>query len=416
MRFFLNLNKLRILNPKRRVLCLILNNLYLYKRLYLNERPNEAREVYYMKETLEHYCQALEFGLWSKSDDWIDYLKVKSKNNLIEYIDLISSQTQRHENTHVFVEKCIRLLDLCPRHTKAHVNFKICQYYFNKSVQNIDIDYLISLRSIKECYFFYQECLRLVKLDQQVTSSTNQNEYNLDRTLIDELIDDVLRQECIAEARQQKNIADGYYDKAVNVSEQLDVDQIWNVIDLYRDAIIKAKEKDVEIEAECLSKIATIYDRVLLCKDQAKAYYYKCFELAESMKPKVSHHFCAWFIKCKAAIERFQKETVQAENEKKELEKKSVLHKIESDLTKINNQFLKKDRAEFIKFVYENYKPKNEQHTLDLKLIKENELKKALKFALIHYHPDKNTAHGLEWYFICDEISKNLSNFYELLK
>ena len=43
-------------------------------------------------------------------------------------------------------------------------------------------------------------------------------------------------------------------------------------------------------------------------------------------------------------------------------------------------------------------------------------IKKVLRDALVHYHPDKNDDHGMEWKVRCEEIFKHLNDKYDRLK
>jgi hypothetical protein len=226
-------------------------------------------------------------------------------------------------------------------------------------------------------------------------------------------------QECVSEACQQKNIADKVYDRAINESEQIDLESLWDAVDLYKSAILKSRGKDIEIEAECLSKIGTIFESVFKMKQQAKACFYKCLELAESMKPKTFTH-CSWYIKCVNATKRFQKEVVDEEEKDKESKRQKVIDKIKKDIDDLNKKF-EKPKMEFLKFVYEKYPPKKKENTLDPTLMSSDNhdsQKKAFKIALTHYHTDKNSEkeYGLEWFFICEEISKLLGRIYETFK
>ena len=51
-------------------------------------------------------------------------------------------------------------------------------------------------------------------------------------------------------------------------------------------------------------------------KDKAKACYYECFRLAESMKPKLFTHE-SWFIRASNAIKAYQKEVTDEEEKLK---------------------------------------------------------------------------------------------------
>jgi len=223
-----------------------------------------------------------------------------------------------------------------------------------------------------------------------------------------EQTDNVTIHECIVEAHQQKHIGDKLYHYLITQSESVNIELLWEIIDHYKSAILKCREKNIEIEAECLSKIGTIYEKILGMKEQARVCHYNCLELVESMKPKTFTTY-VWYIKCIEAVKRYQQEVIEKEECDRQEKRKTVMGKIEADIKIIKENFTK-SKTEFIKFVYEKYPPKKKEQKLDSNLLN-TDLKKAFKTALTHYHTDKNSedTYGLEWYFICEEISKLLS-------
>jgi uncharacterized Rmd1/YagE family protein len=104
----------------------------------------------------------------------------------------------------------------------------------------------------------------------------------------------------------------------------------------------------------------------------------------------------------------------------KENEREKVKGDIEKDIESINSEAKKRNNADFIKFIYEKYPPKNKEIKCPTILADTSyaSMKKFYKNALIHYHPDKNLSddHGFAWYFIIVEIAKHLGAFYESYK
>lgn len=179
------------------------------------------------------------------------------------------------------------------------------------------------------------------------------------------------------------------------------------------------QDKDIELEAEILSKLGLIYTDILVLKNKAKTYYYESFRLAEAMKPKMFTNE-SWFKRCSSQIKKYQKEVIDEEEKRKEAERKKVINEIQGDLDKIESEAKKGDRVEFIKFVYAKYPAKKQDAKAPTvsKADSNDTIKKALKQALIHYHPDKNGGEefGFAWHFIAVDISKNLGSLYEGLK
>jgi hypothetical protein len=207
-----------------------------------------------MKETMTAYSKAMSHGETSKSKAWIDHLKEKSKTLVVEYVSLIL-----HEHHSSQVKKLMSLSSVVPEHLKLHIHFLICQCYYHASVKLLEEDCKLSVHLIKECYFYYEECKRLINIEKKAYDNRDSFIYLLETQKLDELIESVLFQECIAEGQKQKHIADQFYDKAINENEEIDIELLWDTIDLYKSAILLTKEKVIEIEAECLSKIGIVY-------------------------------------------------------------------------------------------------------------------------------------------------------------
>ena len=158
----------------------------------------------------------------------------------------------------------------------------------------------------------------------------------------------------------------------------------------------------MELEAEIVSKLALIYEKVLKLIDKSKFFYYACFNLAEAMKPK-SFNNKSWYIRCSNAIKSYQQVVVDEEEKRIQIEKDKIFDQIKDDLSKIKNEADKNDQVLFIQFIYANYPPKNNKSTkcpAKESMKTSVEIKKAYKNALIHYHPDKNLSitYGFDWY------------------
>ena len=68
--------------------------------------------------------------------------------------------------------------------------------------------------------------------------------------------------------------------------EHLNMDMVWKVVDCYMEAIILAREIDMEVEAIALSRLGSIYDKVIKDKIRAKGYFMRSVQLAMSLQPR----------------------------------------------------------------------------------------------------------------------------------
>ena len=64
------------------------------------------------------------------------------------------------------------------------------------------------------------------------------------------------------------------------MEEDLNFDMVWEVVDCYMEAIVLAKEINIEVEAIALSRLGSVYDKILKDKIRAKTYFTRSIQLA----------------------------------------------------------------------------------------------------------------------------------------
>ncbi len=166
--------------------------------------------------------------------------------------------------------------------------------YFNQSVQKLENDeFNLSSQYINECPFYYEECSRILRTLEADPDSSLDYDY-IDDESLDMFNNEVTQQILITDAKKCKHDADLLLDMFINYEERLDIEKVWDTIELYRVAITKTKGQYLELEAEILSIIGLIYDKVLKLESKGKTYFYTCFSLCESMRPK-TFKMHSWF-------------------------------------------------------------------------------------------------------------------------
>ena len=81
-------------------------------------------------------------------------------------------------------------------------------------------------------------------------------------------------------------IADEILEKLLLDEECLQMDMVWKVVDLYKEAIILTRELDMEVEAIALSRLGNIFDKILKDKIKAKGCFRRSIQLAISLHPR----------------------------------------------------------------------------------------------------------------------------------
>lgn len=115
-------------------------------------------------------------------------------------------------------------------------------------------------------------------------------------------------------------------------------------------------------------------------------------------------------------LKKYQEETITHEQEEQNKAKEKIKEEMKDELDRIKKTHERQNNIEFLKYVYNTYPPKNE--TLKLMEDAEENIKKALQKAVIHYHPDKSEPekNGMKWKIMSEEITKYLTSRYEVLK
>lgn len=121
------------------------------------------------------------------------------------------------------------------------------------------------------------------------------------------------------------------FDDIVMQSEELNLDMVWNILDLYKASEIHCRNVDIENEAIAYSRQGRIFYKILNFRDKAHKYYRAAFDLATALHPK-DMSSCDWFKECKIALEDFQKSKVREEEARKAKERAPYLGKMKDVL------------------------------------------------------------------------------------
>jgi hypothetical protein len=282
--------------------------------LYVAEKRKKVA-IFYAKETQIESIKAYEAGNYpnAQSREWLAQLKLKQSEAAKAYLDFLCSIEINLEEK---VDFLLELKNISADHVKCWLNYQIAEVYYKSSLTQRDVDLKASYRSINEANYYFEECLKL-----------HRHSAPLFEIRIEEFASDLAVQFCIVESIKYKQTADKNIDHILNDSEHLNIEALWDNIDLYHEAICKSKNKHIELEAEVLSLLGTLFAKVLKIKERASKCYQDCFHLTEALKPKLFTNY-KWFKTCVKAIEDSQKENVKEETKKLDAEMEKVKDKI----------------------------------------------------------------------------------------
>jgi len=144
---------------------------------------------------------------------------------------------------------------------------------------------------------------------------------------------DILMHQCWCESVRVRSQADELFNSQINEAENIDMRMMWTICDMYKEAVILTREMDIESEAFALCRLGRMYDKVFKLKGKAHAYYRQGFDLLQTLFPK--HIQSAWFVECKEALERFQRNVVLEEQKRDEEERAPILEKLKPQLAEV---------------------------------------------------------------------------------
>eukprot|EP00794_Sanderia_malayensis_P003083 gene3083-3548_t len=287
--------------------------------------------------------------------------------------------------------------------------------YFHESIRQLaEGDFKNGLRYLHECYRPIEEATKAAPLQTDFASD------------IEVLREDVKLNTFSAESRQAIATGDKLYEKYE--LEQGDnpsaVTMIWEVVDWYKKAVVLTRECDMETEGTAVSRIGRVYFKVLNMKSKARENFQKAIQLGLSLHPRVMTAE-AWFKESTETLAAFQKEQVEQEDQKWNEERQKYIDELKDVLKELKEKAAMSD-VEFLKLLYKKHPPIKKGHVLpkDLPDVTDgypkfsDGLKKILRNAIIHYHPDRcdTKQHGEKRKVLNEEITKLLTKKYEVLK
>lgn len=358
--------------------------------------------IHYLKEASKYFALAYNAGLLSKPQKWIDSLLANTR----EYLDDMGNFSQ----TLKFEERSRLLRDVACEinegSLKAYCFLQLADAIFKTGISEMSAGrYKESMRLMRECYTPVEEARRYAFQDPFTETEVR---------IFDE---DIFMHQCTCESIQARETGDGLFVKIILDEDNLNIDMVWEVIDWYKQSVLLTREKDVEYEAIGHSRLGRVYDRVLKLRNKAKENFMRCLELVNSMHPR-SFTSEKWFQECTEAIARYQQETVRQEEDDWSLEKNVILAEFKAEINKLEE--VSEDAVELLRHIYNVHPPKNQSQKLNESLLtgETKNVKKALRDALLHYHPDRLKAKdlGKKWVILCEEITKYLNRKYEVFK
>ncbi|CAF1212792.1 unnamed protein product [Didymodactylos carnosus] len=170
--------------------------------------------------------------------------------------------------------------------------------------------------------------------------------------------------------------------------EHISMDIVWMVIDKLREAILLAKEHDIEGEAQACHYTANVYERIIQMAEVAYIYHLRCVTLAQTMIPRILTGV-DWYTTSSTFVQKYRERKACEEEAIDEKLMNQLRTEMASELIELDNT-AKKGTHDFLEHIYKVHPPRKEGATMGP--LDANQLSKTVKKALLHYHPDKQVA------------------------
>ncbi|KAL9988513.1 hypothetical protein ACROYT_G002967 [Oculina patagonica] len=369
--------------------------------------------LHYQHEAIKGLCAAYNRSEDCKPAQWRSEVLGTLSLCLQEVIDLCDSFP-----TNVKIHQVERLVSLTTvDRAAADLQLKLATLYFHDGATKLqDGEYKTCLSRMRDCYRPIEEVKRLARVTGDELDDLLRESETLEQ--------DVFYHSCSASSMQARHHGDQLLTVALQDMEELDMTLVFEVIDWYKQAVVLAREVELEQEAIAECRLGVVYDKVLKLTQRAKTYFNHTLQLVESMKPRVftSHD---WYKECIATLQRYQEEVRQRDEEEKRKVREKYLGELSKELEDIKEN--NTSAIALIKHVYNTYPPKtpswekpsdDDMAKWDSLECGTKEFKKVLVKALAVFHPDKvdEKEHGMKWKVLSEEITKMITSYYENTK
>jgi len=373
------------------------------------ERKEKTSDIkYFYNEALRNFDDAYRLSS-CKSNAWVDNLLAKFHETVQEMITYYSTnQEMEFSNMANELESFIPVIQHAV-HLRCELCVELSNLRFNEGIT------LLGQQDFKGCLYLIRECHRPV---EEARKFGCELEPILQEVRI--LEQDLFLHECVCRSHQARVQGDELLDKYLKDEESLNMGMVWTVVDLYKEAVILTRENDPEAEAIALSRLGSIFDKIIKDKFRAKPYMMRSIQMAMSLHPRTFGSE-SWFKDARQTLDRYQQEVVRQEDQVWNEERVQYVEELKEELQTMKDKQTE-GKTVYLKYVYEKYPPRWKSAKVPDCFPDEScdmqEWKPLFKNAVIQYHPDKVDveAEGKKWKVLCEEIFKILSSFYEMTK
>ncbi|XP_071805133.1 uncharacterized protein [Asterias amurensis] len=402
------------------------------KQEEMNLDSSFIRSLSAFKESLKSMSEAFLEGLSCQPLSWRLKIQEEIEDTYLEILEVANLLELKQK----FIE-LYRVVNLLPPGaTQAMAKFHIGDAHFKASVRLMESgEYKKCLDHLHNIHQLVEEALSvLAKLAKANTGLTLEYE-DLDHDL-QTLKQDTLYHLSTAESLQARKCGEKMLAEMLENHEHLNMDVVWDIVDWFKQAYLKAAELDLEQEAAALSFLGLVNEKILFSTVKTKSYYKRCMELVDAAQPK-TFLTETWYQQCVTGYRKIQDAERRRDEAAQSRERQEVLENLTAEISALNKA--NTSAGELLAHIYTHHAPTKGRKLTDehLKEFWENEeqpvcslekkkaRKKILLKAFADFHPDKFSATTVEdeteedqkeRKVLSEEIMKMLTRHHELLK
>ncbi|XP_022109294.1 uncharacterized protein LOC110989308 [Acanthaster planci] len=387
---------------------------------------DEAAALELFKESLKYMSQALLRGSDVHGGAWEEKLRKEMELSYYAVLEIIDSLSDVKER----LRELYQVVGTLPAGlVQARAKHNIADILFKESIRLLEGgDYRECLKCLHDLHQPVEEALSLLRgwnLDQEAQDL----ESDL-RVLKQDALYHISTAESVQARTCGEKILESLYQE-----ENLNMTALWEAVDWFKEASLKAAELDLEQEAAALSFLGLINEKVLFSVTKAKGYYKRCLELVDAAQPKT---FLTekWYQQCVQGYQVIQNRERSRDEAAQQKIRRKFLDALKDELAALEKA--NTSASSLLEHLYKHHSPpktpkfsqkhleelkKNEECPEKMDLDVRKARKKLLLKACQDFHPDKIQEKAGECEedkakrkVLMEEVTKMITKYYEHLK
>lgn len=313
-----------------------------FAKLNQNESNFKSKQ-----ETLEKLIQcfisAYLAGKDCKSNEWL----FKIEQDMLEAIRIFESEENKTKIKIFF--SCLNLIPDDLAFVKTIISLSLSRKNFNEAILNIE-----SFNFKEALYHIYE--MKGPLLISEKTLNKAKISKNKKQDLQEEIIDlqeSMMNAEFRANSLQKYFIGKALYAKTIYENEEIDIEQVYNIIDLFKESISYGGGKDLELEGKSLSNLGKIFYLIFKNIEKASSYFRTAISYGLALRPKIVDHK-KWFKEAEKYLKEIQEKKNQSEEEIKNKEREKLKELYKDQLEEVNKKN-EESIESFMNFVVKTY-------------------------------------------------------------